>query len=150
MSTQAIVNQYIHDHIPITIALGSVVELATPQKVMVTAPFLNNINHKQTVFGGSLHAITTLACWGLLYTNFIESLGKIDIVISKSEIDYKLPIKSDFAAICERPDTLIWTKFEQMLARKGKGRICLEATITENGKIAVAYQGEFAVLKQVG
>ncbi|MFI4938170.1 MAG: YiiD C-terminal domain-containing protein [Candidatus Berkiellales bacterium] len=144
-----ILNQYLHEHIPITKAMGCIVKFASPDKVIIAAPFSNNINHKQSVFGGSLHAIATLACWGLLYSNFMELLGSIDIVITRSEINYHKPVTKDFEAICFKADPENWEKLKNIsLHKKGKGRICLNAVIRENEKVAVAYQGEFAVIKR--
>ena len=52
--------KYLHKHIPISSAMGVKVDVASSERVVLSAPFLNNINHKQTVFGGSLHAVATL------------------------------------------------------------------------------------------
>lgn len=139
-------NDYIHQHIPITKSLGCEIQSAAQDKVIVTAPFLNNINHQSTVFGGSLHTVATLACWGLLYANFVDKLGAIDIVIHHSEIDYLKPVTRDFSAISLKPAPLSWEKFEKMLERKGKSRIKIRSTICENEEVLVDYQGVFVVI----
>jgi len=46
---------YLWEHIPISKAMGVRVDSASLEKVILEAPFTNNINHKKTVFGGSLH-----------------------------------------------------------------------------------------------
>ncbi len=148
MAIEKILNEYIHEHIPLSQALGAVVKYASNEKIVVTAPFLNNINHKSTVFGGSLHAIATLACWGLLYTNLMNKLGNIDIVICKSEIDYLKPVTQDFEAVSLKPELEDWLKFEKRLERKGKSRLEIKSHIYEKGALAVSYLGLFAVLKR--
>ena len=88
---------YLLQHIPLSAAIGVKVEAALSEHVILSAPFLNNINHKNTVFGGSLHAVATLACWSLLYVNLLEMSEKnIQIVIASSEIFYTAPVISDF------------------------------------------------------
>ncbi len=145
MKIETRLNHYIHQHIPITKALGCTIKLATRDKVVVMAPFSNNINHQSTVFGGSLHAVATLACWGLLYANFIDRLETMSIVVNHSEISYLKPITKDFDAIALRPEQANWEKFERMVDRKGKGRIEMDSVIYEDGMLAVAYKGAFVV-----
>lgn len=136
---------YLHQNIPISKAMGIQIEQATKDKVILFAPFANNINHKKTVFGGSLHAVATLACWSLLYLNVHDP--KFQIVITKSEVDYLLPVDSDFTAKCSMPEQSTWQRFIQILQTKGKARILLSAKIMHQGRLAVDYQGVFAVLK---
>jgi hypothetical protein len=45
--------QYLHEHIPLSAAMGVKVVQADPQCVVLTAPLAPNINHRDTVFGGS-------------------------------------------------------------------------------------------------
>lgn len=147
MQEQQVIEKYILEHIPISKALGIRLEFGKNNEVIVAAPFANNINHKKTVFGGSLHAVATLACWGFAYKNLIDLLGSIEIVISHSEINYLLPVKSNFKAICEAPDEAVWKKFCFILDKKGKARIQLKAKIFQENDLAVNYVGTFVVLK---
>ena len=138
---------YMHQNIPLSQALGIHVDSATPQKVVLTAPFSKNINHKKTVFGGSLHAVATLACWSLIYCN-LENLQTFDIVITSSTVQYLKPITCDFTVICEKPEDTKWNRFISALSQKEKGRIALRATISQDGKLAVEYEGTFAAIKR--
>lgn len=147
MFAKETIQNYLIDHIPLTQALGVVLTQVSNDKVIMQAPFLNNINHKMTVFGGSLHAVATLTCWSLMYTNLIDSLGNIEIVISHSEVDYLLPVTSDFEAICTKPNQAVWDSFKKMINKKGKGRISLTAQIFQSNQLAVDYHGTFVVLK---
>ncbi len=73
---------YFTVQIILRIQIGIRVDISSLEKVVLEAPFLNNINHKQTVFGGSLHAVTTLACWSLLHINLVALFeDPIQIVI---------------------------------------------------------------------
>lgn len=138
---------YLHQHIPISQAIGIQVEFASQSEIILYAPFSNNINHKKTVFGGSLHAVATLACWSLLHSNLIDA-APLDLVITQSKVDYLLPVTSDFKARCKMPEETTWQRFITMLLLKGKARIELHAKIYQNEKLALDYQGTFAALKR--
>lgn len=136
---------YLNQHIPISRAMGIKVMVATLDKVVLSAPFAENINHKKTVFGGSLHAVATLACWCLLHLHLKDQ--PFQIVITSSTVEYLAPVEADFAAECRLPGTQEWQRFLKMLNAKGKGRVALAARIFNQGRLAVDYQGTFAGLK---
>lgn len=135
---------YLLKAIPISSAMGVRVEVASTKEVILSAPFAPNINHKKTVFGGSLHAVATLASWGLLHVNLA---GDYQIVIASSEIKYLAPVTSDFKAVCHMPEALDWDRFIKILKKKGKARIKLNAKIFEGDKLSVDYSGVFVAIK---
>lgn len=135
---------YLYHHIPISQAIGIKVVHASTDRVELSAPFSNNINHKKTVFGGSLHAVATLACWCLLHMHL--KAENAQIVIAKSEISYLAPVDADFTATCTMPEEPIWSRFTKMLKSKGKARIQLSATIRHKDRLCVEYHGTFAAL----
>jgi thioesterase domain-containing protein len=140
--------KYLLDHIPITSALGVCVDSVSPDSVVLSAPLLNNINHKMTVFGGSLHAVATLACWSLLHVNLEKSEeSHHQIVIAASEIQYLHPVNADFQASCNMPDIQVWKRFVKTLEKHGKARIKLSAHILHQSKLCVDYFGTFVAIK---
>lgn len=142
------IKEYLYKHIPISQAMGIEVQQASLDKVALFAPIANNINHKSTVFGGSLHAVATLACWSLLYLHVKKVGGKPpQIVITKSEILYHAPVEADFIAECVAPESADLERFLKMLQAKGKARIHLAATISDNNRVCVEYQASFAALR---
>lgn len=139
--------KYLLEHIPISSAMGIKVDAASFEKIVLRAPLFNNINHKKTVFGGSLHAVATLACWSLLHANLVELFkDSVQIVIASSEINYLFPVTSDFKAECNHPDFDAWERFLTILRKKGKARLQLRATIFEEDKLCVDYSGVFVAL----
>lgn len=136
---------YLYEHIPIAKALGVHVEHFCSQKVVLSAPLANNINHKQTVFGGSLHAVATLACWSLLYVNLRKE--NVHIVIVKSNVAYHAPVDIDFQVECLTPEPAAWGRFMKMLHAKGKARIDLAAQIHLKDRLCVDYHGVFAAIR---
>lgn len=141
------VEDYLYQQIPLTQAMGIRVEQASLDKVVLFAPLANNINHQKTVFGGSLHAVATLACWSLLYVNLKAiSEARMQIVITKSEVNYRYPVDADFRAECVMPDSAIWQRFIHTLHLKGKARLSLSAKIDHRDRLCVDYRGIFAVI----
>lgn len=138
---------YLQEHIPISSAMGVCVETASAVQIVLRAPFANNINHKRTVFGGSLHAVATLACWSLLHVNMVNLLGdNAQIVIASSEVKYLAPVVSDFKAECCMPDVFEWERFIKILKKKGKARLKLCAKILQKDQLCVDYSGVFVAI----
>lgn len=143
-------NEYLWEHIPISNAMGVKVIDVSQTRVVLEAPLANNINHKKTVFGGSLHAVATLSCWSLLHVNLTELFGEsvsVQIIIASSEIKYLAPVSKNFTAECEQPKKEAWEYFIKMLNKKGKARLNLQAKIFQDDKLCVDYSGTFAAIK---
>lgn len=139
------IEKYLHEHIPISGAMGVKVESAGLDGVILSAPFKKNFNHQKTIFGGSLHSLATLACWTYLYLR-LKDQG-LELVIQKSEIDYISPVTGDFVAECLPPSDKVFNQFIKSLEKKGKGRIHLSAKIAHNGLLAVIFHGIFVAIK---
>lgn len=138
---------YLHAQIPLSEAMGLHVQEASLQKIILKAPLKNNINHKKTVFGGSLHAVATLACWSLIYVNLKEKNIQAEIVIQESQIRYLAPVTADFTASCAMPDMQLWTRFITMLEKKHKARIHLTSQVYQENVLCVDYQGSFVAIR---
>lgn len=143
----AALEKYLHQRIPASLTLGIRVLEATKQKVVLNAPIALNINHKKTVFGGSLQSVATLSCWCLLFIN-IESTAlketlQTEIVISESNIKYLAPVTGDFSAKCSIEDIAALERFKITLTKRGMARINLHAIIHQDGRLAVDYHGTF-------
>lgn len=137
----------LHHQIPLAKAMGISVVAATQGRVELKAPLKDNINHKSTAFGGSLHSIATLACWSLLHINLKSLFGdKFQVVIAESNIRYLAPVTSDFSCECVLPSADVWNKFLLTVKRKGKGRITLDAIIMQNKIKCIQYTGVFAAI----
>ena len=148
MMKPQVLEEYLLKNIPLSSAMGVKVDSISLEKVILKAPFSNNINHKQTVFGGSLHAVLTLACWSFLHVRLNEVYGNIaQIVIASSEIQYLAPVAFDFKAECSMTNILEWEKFIKIFEKKGKARIKLESKIYQEDQLLVDYSGIFVAIK---
>ncbi|MFP3949168.1 MAG: YiiD C-terminal domain-containing protein [Longimicrobiales bacterium] len=147
--------RYLHEHIPLTAAMGVIVEVAGQGRIVLRAPLDPNINHRDTVFGGSASALAILACWALVHLRMRE-LGHSPrrIVIQRNSMEYERPIEGEFTAECRAPDAGAWDRFLRILERRGIARIGLEATLHDEGvdgarseSAAGRFEGAYVVME---
>jgi len=137
---------YIHEHIPLSKAMGVSVVAVEDDAIILQAPLEPNLNHRQTVFGGSASALAILASWALLHVR-LQAAGIADrLVIQRNTIEYRHPILGQFTArsMLERPDA--WRQFTVMLARRGRARITVVAVLEHMGRVAGRFSGQFVAL----
>lgn len=138
--------QYLHQHIPLSAAMQVQVMQATPEAVVLAAPLAPNINHRDTVFGGSASALGILAAWSLLHVRLRGAGLTGRLVIQRNTMDYLAPMAGEFEAHATLGDPADWQRFERMLQRKGTGRISVAAELRCAGRRAGSLVGEFVAL----
>lgn len=140
------VEAYLHEHIPISRAMGVRVECACFDKVALAAPLVPNINHRDTVFGGSASAVAILAAWTLLHYRLRQTALHTRLVIQRNTMHYDNPIVEDFEAISTIPEASEWEKFLVFLQRKKRARIKVDVTLRCAGESVGRLDGEFVAL----
>ena len=141
---------YIHRQIPITAAMGARVVEATIDRVELSAPLAPNINHRETVFGGSAGAIATLAAWTLvLVRKRAENLAG-RLVIARNSMVYEKPITADFRAIATSDDLSGWDTFVAGILRKGRGRLTATSRLLLNENQVATFEGQFVAFTDEG
>jgi len=138
--------QYLHDHIPLSKAMAVSVEQAGDDSVVLAAPLAPNINHRDTVFGGSASAVAILAAWSLLHLRLRSAGLASRLVIQRNTMDYEHPIAGGFTARSSLAEPEAWPQFTRMLARKGKARASVVAVLEHRGQVAGRLTGEFVAL----
>lgn len=141
------IEQYLHEHIPLSGAMQVRVVSATPQGVRLSAPIAPNINHRATVFGGSASALAILAAWTLLYVRLKTEGISTRLVIQRNSMDYTRPMVDDFTAEACPPDDVVWEKFIRILQRKGRARIEVVSLLACQGEKAGELHGEFVAIR---
>lgn len=141
---------YLHEHIPLSAAMQVHVEAATPERVILGAPLRPNINHRDTVFGGSASALAILSAWSLLHIKLMAGGHKTRLVIQRNSMSYDQAIFGDFTAHAETPAPDRWRAFTHMLARKGRARISVASTLFYEGRAVGRFEGEFVALGTKG
>ena len=141
---------YIYDHIPIVKQNGFSIETDDTPYASVTGIFKEHINHRNSVFGGSLSTALILASWasvrGILRREGIED-GII--VIQSQTVRFEKPVMEDFVARVVPISTSGLAKFISMYRKFGKTRIRLEAHIAHAGsrESLAAFEGDFVVMR---
>lgn len=122
---------YLREHIPLAAAMDVTVDRADPEGVILSAPLEPNINHRDTVFGGSASALAILAGWALVHVRLSPMERHHRIVIQRNETEYLAPIHGRFRARAFAPDPDAWDRFLRTLKRRGKGRVHVDVELLE-------------------
>lgn len=139
--------EFLHRQIPLTRAMGLKVVESSRQRLVLEAPLEPNRNHLGTAFGGSLHAVPTLACYAALWTLLREASIEGHVVIKRSQVYYRAPVTGPIRAECARPAAAKADEFLADLRRHKKARMDLTATVDgANGKPAVEFEGSFVAV----
>jgi thioesterase domain-containing protein len=140
------VERYLHQYIPLSAAMGVEVRTATLEHVKLAAPLGPNVNHTETVFGGSAAALATLSAWTLLHLRLEEAGLAASLVIQRSRMEYERPIPGDFEAVCDFGDTSAWERFRATFARRGRARLTLVAHLVHLANRVASFEGDFVAL----
>jgi thioesterase domain-containing protein len=144
----AYLQSVLHHDIPLTAEMGLTVLEWREQQLSLHLPLAPNVNHKSTMFGGSLYCGAVLAGWGWLHLRLKEE-GITDghIVIQEGQISYPLPVTGDATAICPPADAAVWKKFLAMYRRYGRARLTLDTRIVNQGseEHAVTFTGQYVL-----
>ncbi len=138
--------QYLHEHIPLSQAMCVEALAATVEGVTLSAPLAPNINHRETVFGGSAAALAILSAWSLLHLRLQEENLNSRLVIHRSAMDYERPITEAFTSSSAIPDETTWLKFMNTLRRKQRARISVIAVLHCKEERVAQFEGEFVAL----
>ena len=148
--TGADLEQYLHDHIPLSRQLGARVVSAGYDLVRLAAPLGPNLNHRGTAFGGSLSALAILSGWTWLYVNLHETGFEGRIVIQSNTVEYVAPAEGDFTATCRAPTAERWEHFRRMLSERGKGRLELDADVVAGAALVATFHGRYVAVASGG
>jgi thioesterase domain-containing protein len=138
--------RYLYKHIPLSAAMQVSVQKMTAKSLTLHAPLVPNINHQQTVFGGSASTLAILSAWSLLHTRLAEEGIASQLVIQRNEMAYLKPMTEDFTATAMLVDEQDWARFLKMLRRKGKARIRVAAVLYSGQLLAGKFSGEYVAL----
>jgi len=138
----------LHQDIPLTRDMGLKVLSWDKHQLRLHLPLAPNVNHKSTLFGGSLYCGAVLAGWGWLHLRLQEAgINDGHIVIQEGQISYPLPVKADAVAICDGADQASWDRFVKMYQRRGRARLTLDTRIVapDSAAPAVEFVGQYVV-----
>lgn len=134
--------RYLHDNIPLVQHMQIQVVSYDEHALVLSAPLAANINHKLTAFGGSLAALATLACWGVLWL-MLEPQPDLHIVVNESHIRYLRPVTDTLVARCVPPDASARERFIDTLQRRRKARLQMSSQIVQGDMLCAELSGTF-------
>jgi thioesterase domain-containing protein len=139
--------RYLHEHIPLSRAMGAAVDSFDGSTVVLSAPLEPNINHRETVFGGSAYCLAVLAGWSVLHFRLRVQQVAARVVIQQGCMEYLKPMDEIFCATCRLPQAEDWEKFLRTFARKGRARLRLNALLSCRDEETGRFEGGFVALK---
>jgi len=146
LSTPRDVELYLHEHIPLSQAMGVRVVTAAPGGVTLSAPLAPNINHRETVFGGSASALAILAAWTLIHLRLSAAGIRCRLVIQRNSMSYRKPILDEFSARSLPPDDEAWETFLRTFERWRRARIRVHSVLECRGEQVGELEGDFVAL----
>lgn len=138
--------RYLHTHIPLSKAMAMEVRTVDDTGVRLAAPYEPNVNHRGTVFGGSIAALAILSAWTLVHTRLREGRLPSMVVIQRSSMEYLRPMEGEFEAFCAAPPEAEWARFVETLRRRARARIVLRAELGSGGEVVGSFQGAFVAI----
>lgn len=139
--------EFLHDQIPITKGMKVKVEELNPSKVRLSAKLAPNINDKGTAFGGSISSLMTLCGWSMAFMIITEIDPRAQVVIQKSNINYLIPIRGDFAAECVVENEEVKEQFLDMYRERKKGRLKLKVRCYAGDALSAEYEGMYVAIR---
>jgi len=138
--------KYLHDHIPLAKFMGVEVIEADYNGLILSAPLAPNINHRETVFGGSASAVAILAAWALVHIRLQQEGINSRVVVQRNAMRYERPITGKFFASAVIPAPTAWKKFLGILQRKDRARISVSVVLCCHGEKVGEFEGDFVAL----
>ncbi|HAS79815.1 MAG TPA: hypothetical protein DCR90_02780 [Fusobacteriaceae bacterium] len=141
--------KYIIENIPIVKDMGFIIEKIKDNKVIVSGEYKKHINHTNSVFGGSISSVMTLAGWGRVRILIEDIDSSAIILIKNNSTDFIKPVVEDYIVITE---PLLKKDIEKLIKtynRFGKGRIKVMATLRHKTSLdtLAKFKGKFVVIK---
>jgi thioesterase domain-containing protein len=138
----------LHHDIPLTAQMQMQVVSWQGHALRLRMPLGPNVNHKSTMFGGSLYCGAVLAGWGWLYLSLREAgIEDGHIVIQEGQISYPQAVRGAGIACCDMPQAALWQRFITTYQRRGRARITLDTRIINEGsdEDAVRFSGQYVL-----
>ncbi|MDT7848585.1 YiiD C-terminal domain-containing protein [Methylophilus sp. VKM B-3414] len=131
--------------IPQTKNLGIHIARMDEHQLTAYGDFLPNKNHLDIVFGGSIAAISITTAWSLLQSKIEQAGLKGSLVIKRQEIDYLLPVKTDFECVASFQSADDWEQFKGIYQQNGRAKIIVMAKVISEAKVTSRFQGVFVL-----
>jgi thioesterase domain-containing protein len=139
--------QFLRERIPLSTAMAIEVVAADPDGVTLGAPLEPNINHRDTVFGGSAAAVAILSAWGLLFLRLRDEYPDATIVIQRHMMRHLRPITGAFTSSSFLAEPGAWDRFVTTYRRRKMARISVKASLRCGGEEVGELEAAFVALE---
>jgi thioesterase domain-containing protein len=137
---------YLHRNIPITAAMEISVDSIAANEVVLAAPLEPNINHRETLFGGSAATICILAAWSLIHLRLTGAGIAHRLVIQRQTMSYEAPVTGAFTAHARLIDEAGWDRGVTVLRRHRKARFGTRAELRQGELVGARMEADFVAL----
>ncbi|OQY41457.1 MAG: hypothetical protein B6227_05005 [Fusobacteriia bacterium 4572_74] len=142
--------KYIIENIPIVKEMGFIIENIENNQIIVSGEYKKHINHTNSVFGGSISSVMTLAGWGRVRILTEDIDNNAVILVKNNSTDFIKPVVEDYIVITEPLIENDIEKFKKIYKKFGKGRIMVKAVLKHRNSddILAKFTGEFVAIKK--
>ena len=145
--TDAELQAYLHEKIPITRAMGFTIVASGPETISIAVPLSLNSNHQGSAFGGSISAALTTAAWATVHIAARGLDPDAVVVVRDGTTHYDLPLRDDFVAEASYLSEHELERLEQRYRRAGKVKVRHRAWIRSGDAVAASFSGSFVILR---
>ncbi|MFA7554415.1 MAG: YiiD C-terminal domain-containing protein [Spongiibacteraceae bacterium] len=146
-----LLDEFFAEHLPITQYLNMRVHEYSGESFSLAIDLAPSINDKLTAFGGSLYCLAVMNCWGMVYLQGRQRGLNPNLVVSRAEIEYLAPVDDEvIIASCHAPEEINWDDFFAAYQSRGKARATVSSTVLCNGREALRFNGEYAIIGMRG
>jgi thioesterase domain-containing protein len=135
----------IRSEIPLTQAMQLGVDHYDGHQLVLRVPLPPNINDKGTAFAGSITALGSIAGWCLLTLWAEREIGNCQIAIYDAQFSFRKPLRGDFSASVSLPGREECKALHYAVTRRGKGRITLKISLSDDDGVAAVLTGAYAL-----
>ncbi|MEC9343832.1 MAG: YiiD C-terminal domain-containing protein [Pseudomonadota bacterium] len=145
MNEDALQN-YLDENFPLSRAMGVAAVSAGQDSVLLKAPLEPNINHHDTMFGGSASTICILAAFSLVHVRLHAEGLSGDIIIRRNTMKYEVPVRDEAFARASLANEAEWDSIVSGFKANGIARVAVNADLECGGRRAGRFSGVFAAL----
>lgn len=127
--------------------MGVTVSEASENSITLAALLAPNINHLETVFGGSISTLATLSAWSLIQIRLAKLKKPYRLVIQENSAHYTNLALGAFTARSVFGSEDIWDKFQSTVERRGIARISITSLVECEHMIVGNFSGDFVALE---
>lgn len=143
------IQDYIYEHIPIIAKNSFEIQKDSFDMIYVKGKLKDHINHRNSVFGGSLSTALIVSSWANVRNTLLSrNIDNGIIVIQSQKVEFIEPVNADFIAITRKISEEKIAKFVKILNKFGKSRLIIESIVTyeNSAEILATFTGEFVVV----